>query len=165
MHRQFAGLGDEQIPVSADEVAVIEQAEQLPTVDFAAIAIVAYAHDILAAHVNLQAGNAVGQMNEGRLAHYSRRRGEASGHAHMNLFQFGISRFERLRSRLFPFIYFWFVLLELLDNGSNRVFTRSCATLVAALEFVRINVSDQPLQSLEMFAARSCLIVFFEERD
>ena len=34
---------------------------------------------------------------------------------------------------------------------------------VAAQKFVRINVADQPLQSLEMLAARGGLIVLFKK--
>ncbi len=62
MHRQLAGLGNEQVAFDADKIAVIEQAKQLPAVDLAALGVIAQAGNVLPAHVNLQPRGAVGKM-------------------------------------------------------------------------------------------------------
>jgi hypothetical protein len=103
-------------------------------------------------------------MNERRLAHHARRRRETPGQTHTNLIQLGIRSFKHFCGRLFAFIYL----------GSCRL---NCPTIevmvsspeavpapVAALKFVRINVANQSLQSLEMFAASGSLIVLFKKR-
>ena len=97
MNRQLAGFSHEQKPRDADEVSVIEQTEKLPTIDIAAIRIVAHAHDILTAHVNLQTRRAVREMDECGFAHHARRRSDTAGDAHANFVQFFIRRFERIR--------------------------------------------------------------------
>ena len=94
MHRKFARFRHEQIAFDADEVAMIQQAEQLPTIRLAAFSIIAHAHDILSAHIHLQARDAVRQMHERGFAHHARRRGQASRDTHANLVQLGISQFE-----------------------------------------------------------------------
>src|ERR1700681_4264458 len=97
MHGQFAGPRNEQIALDADEVAVIEQTEKVPTVDFATGRVVAHSHDVLAANVNLQTGSAIRQMDESGLAHHARRRGDAPGHTHLSFIKLSIRSLEVVR--------------------------------------------------------------------
>src|ERR1043165_7777882 len=103
-------------------------------------------------------------MHERGLAHYARRRGDATGEAHLDFSQFGVRRFQHFSGWLFAFSNFRFISFETRDNRSDRVFTRGSVSDVAALEFVRIDVADQRAQRLKVSAARDSLIVFFEKR-
>src|SRR2546421_718248 len=83
-----------RLAFDADEIAVIQQTEKVPTIDLAAFSSVADAYDILTAHINLQSRDAVRQMHERSFAHHARRRGQASSNPNANLIQFSISQFE-----------------------------------------------------------------------
>src|SRR2546428_11371413 len=122
MNGQLAGFGHEQIAFDADEVTMIEQIENLPTIDFAAIRVIAYAGDILTTHVNLQTRSAVGEMHERGFAHHARRRGDAAGDAHENFIQFVIGRFERVDGRFLSCYNLRLGNFELFDYGGDCVF-------------------------------------------
>src|SRR5207237_1480220 len=159
MNGQFARFSHEQIAFDADEVSMIEQTEKLPTIDFAPIRVVAYAHYILTAHVNLQARCAGRKMHERGLAHHARRRGDPPGDAHASLIQFVIRRFERVSRRFLSFYNLRLETFELFNYGSDRVFAGCIRRDVAALELIRIDVAHQHAQSFEVFAPRPCLVV------
>src|SRR5258708_9723468 len=165
MHRQLAGLGDEEIASDADEVAVIEQAEKLPAINVAAGRLVASAYDILPAHVNLQTRRAVGQMNKRGLAHHARRRGDASGQRDANLLQFGVRGIQRFRRSILAFINLRLQFPKCGYDRSNRIFASRRLGDVAALKLVRIDVAYKAAQSVEMLVSRAGLIVLFDERD
>src|SRR5436309_1079545 len=159
MNGQLAGFGHEQITFDADEVTMIEQIEKLPTIDFAAIRVIAYAGDILTTHVNLQTRSAVGEMHERGFAHHARRRGDAAGDAHVNFIQFVIGRFERVDGRFLSCYNLRLETFELFDYGSNCVFAGCVRGDIAALELVRIDVAHQLAQSFEVFVPRPGLVI------
>src|SRR6266550_30110 len=104
-------------------------------------------------------------MNEGRLAHHPRRRGDASSKRDANLLQLSVSGFQRVRRRLLAFINLRLAAPKSLDDGSNRVFAGRRLSDVAALKLIRIDVAHQTAQSVEMLVPRASLIVLFDERD
>src|SRR5205814_7460943 len=104
-------------------------------------------------------------MNERRLAHYPRRRGDAARQRDTNLLQFGVRGFQRFRRRLLAFIN---LRLEFPKRGydrSDRIFAGRRLSDVAALKLVWVDVAHQTAQSFEMLVPRADLIVLFNERD
>src|SRR5215813_587124 len=98
-------------------------------------------------------------MYEGRFAHHARRGGKSSRDPHVNPVQPGIGSFQNISRRLLAGFYAWLKFPEGLTDRSDGVFAGRGAGHIAALEFIRVDVADQPAQGREMFAAGCGLIV------
>src|SRR5260370_25742646 len=165
MHRHFAGFGDEQEPLDAYEVAVIQPTEKLPAIDVAATSIIACANHVLPPHVNLQTRRAVRQVHERRLAHHPWRRSDASRQDYSNLVQPGIRGSQRVCRRSLAFSNLRLEFPKRPHDRSNRVFAGRSFSNVAALKLVRIAIAPQPAQSAESLMPPAGLIVPFNGRD
>ena len=73
-----------------------------------------------------------------------------------------ICEFELFGRGPFAFTGFRLKTTELFDDRADRIFASRLHDL-AALKLVRIHIADQLAQRFEMFAARVCLIVIFDE--
>ena len=163
MHGKLAGFSDEEKTFDADEVAVIEKLKQFPAVDVAAELFVVNADNVVSADIELQTGNAVGEVNEGSFAHHAGWGSDASGESHRKVVELPVCRLQFFCRRTPIHWNLWFDGAKLLDDRSNRVFAALFDNL-AALELVWVDIADEFAQRVEMRAARNGLIVLFDER-